>query len=249
MGSLRDRFFTRRTAEAIMAPSSILLAGAGTAVAIAAGAPLVAAAGVGAAVYAGWVARTMPKAVAGGAEPRRDLSRLTDPWRRYVTEAQDSQARFRQAVAGTSAGPLQERLAQIGARLDDGVAECWRIATRGQELEAALAQLVPVDEVEQRIRTLREGPPSPTTESLVDALRGQADSYRRIAATARDARDRLRVLEVRLDEAVARAVELSLKVDDPVALRGLDDDVDRLVGEMEALREGLEQATGQTAVG
>ena len=249
MASLRDRFYTRRTAEAIMAPSSILLGGAGTAVAIVAGAPLAVAAGLGALVYAGWVARKMPKAGGPAATDRIDLSRLRDPWRWYVKEAQDSRARFAQAVAGTSAGPLQERLAQIGARLDDGLAECWRIARRGQELEDALAQLVPAAEVEQRIRTLRDGPPSPTTESLIDALRGQADSYQRIAATAVGARERLQVLEVRLDEAVARAVELSLKVDDPVALGGLDADVDRLVGEMEALREGLELAAGQTAVG
>lgn len=249
MGTVRERFYSRRAAEAIMAPSSILLGGAGTAVAVAAGAPLVLAVGVGAAVYAGWVARKLPKAPRSATDPRIDLSRLRDPWRWYVKEAQDSQARFRQAVAGTSSGPLAERLEQIGERLDDGVAECWRIANRGQELEAALAQLVPVDQVEERIAKLRAGPTSPTTESLVDALRGQADSYRRIAVTAQDARDRLQVLEVRLDEAVARAVELSLRADDPVALGGLGADVDRLVGEMEALREGLEIAAGQTAVG
>lgn len=249
MGTFRDRLYTRRTAEAIMAPSSILLGGAGVAVAVAAGAAPLLAAGVGAVVYAGWVARTLPKAPRSATEPHIDLSRLRDPWRWYVKEAQGSRTRFRQAVAGTSAGPLRERLAQIGARLDDGVAECWRIANRGQELEAALAQLVPAAEVEQRIALLRAGPASPTTESLVDALRGQADSYRRIAATAQDARERLQVLEVRLDEAVARAVELSLRADDPVALGGLGADVDRLVGEMEALREGLEIAAGQTAVG
>lgn len=249
MASLRDRFYTRRTAAAIMAPSSILLAGAGAAAAIAVGAGPVLAFGLGAAVYAGWVARLMPKRHTAGIDAQIDLSRLGDSWRWYVKEAQDARARFDQAVAATSAGPLQERLAQIGVRLRDGVAECWRIASRGQDLETALAQLTPADQVEQRIRTLQEGPASPTTASLVDALRGQAETYRRIAATAQDARERLQVLEVRLDEAVARAVELSLKVDDPVALGGLDADVDRLVGEMEALREGLEEAAGQTAVG
>ncbi len=52
---------------------------------------------------------------------------------------------------------------------------------------------------------------------------------------------------MRLDEAVARAVELSLRVDDPVELGGLGDDVDRLVGEMEALRRGIEETAGQAA--
>jgi nitroreductase len=249
MNSFRDRFFTRRTAEAIMAPSSILLGGAGTAVAILAGAPIVAAAGVGAAVYAGWVALRMPRARAAGQDQRIDLSRLRQPWRWYVREARDSQTRFRQAVANTSAGPLQERLAEIGARLDDGVAECWRIANRGQELEAALAKLVPVRVVEERIRALQAEPPSATSDDLIRALRGQAESFRRIEATAVDARNRLQVLEVRLDEAVARAVELSLQADDPGQLHGLGADVDSLVAEMEALRHGLEVAAGQTAVG
>jgi hypothetical protein len=81
-----------------------------------------------------------------------------------VREALDAQARFDRAVAGADRGPLRDRLAEIGARVDDGVAECWRIALRGQELEEALAQLVPAAEVEQRIAHLRAQPSSPTTE-------------------------------------------------------------------------------------
>jgi len=56
---------------------------------------------------------------------------------------------------------------------------------------------------------------------------------------ASEARDRLRLLDARLDEAVARAVELSLGTGDARALQG---DVDQLVEEMEALRLALEDA-------
>lgn len=250
MAGLRDRILTRRTAEAIMAPSSILLGGAAAAAGIAAGIPIAAAALLGAAVYGGWVARQMPRmGRPSGQDGAIDLSRLRDPWRWYVKEALDSEQRFERAVQGTAPGPLRERLATIGARLDDGVQECWRIANRGQELEVALTELVPAEQVEQRIASLQAAPRSDSTDGLIEALRGQAESWRRIAATAADARNRLETLEARLDEAVARAVELSLRSADAGALGGLGADVDRLVGEMEALRRGLEEVTGQPMTG
>ena len=49
-------------------------------------------------------------------------------------------------------------------------------------------------------------------------------------------------LDARLDEAVARAVELSLGAGDAAAAGGLEGDVDRLVEEMEALRLALDDA-------
>ncbi|MDQ3974558.1 MAG: hypothetical protein M3276_09545, partial [Actinomycetota bacterium] len=81
----------------------------------------------------------------------------------------------------------------------------------------------------------------------VQALAAQLESTERIAAVARDTRDRLRLLDARLDEAVARAVELSLRAGDPIELGGLGDDVDSLVGEMETLRQALEETGGTTA--
>ncbi len=59
---------------------------------------------------------------------------------------------------------------------------------------------------------------------------------------AAEARDRLRLLDARLDEAVARAVELSLGAGDAAAAGGLQGDVDQLVEEMEALRVALDDA-------
>jgi hypothetical protein len=60
-------------------------------------------------------------------------------------------------------------------------------------------------------------------------------------AVSTDARDRLRLLDARLDELVARAVELSVS-GSASAITGLGDDVDSLVTEMEALRQALEEA-------
>jgi hypothetical protein len=62
----------------------------------------------------------------------------------------------------------------------------------------------------------------------------------------RDTAEQLRLLDARLDEAVARAVELSLSGDSG-KLTGLDSDVDDLVAEMEALRQALEETGGGTA--
>ena len=80
------------------------------------------------------------------------------------------------------------------------------------------------------------------------AVEAQLESAARIDAVARDAVDRLRVLTAQLDEAVARAVELSVRAHDVGELAPLTDDVDNLVGELEALRQGLEETGGTAAV-
>src|SRR5204862_6607432 len=69
-------------------------------------------------------------------------------------------------------------------------------------------------------------------------------SAKRIGDVATDASDRLRVLNAQLDEAVARAVELSVHADSVGDVAPLGADVDSLVGELEALRQGLEETGG-----
>jgi hypothetical protein len=76
----------------------------------------------------------------------------------------------------------------------------------------------------------------------IEALQAQVGSANRLESVARDARDRLALLDARLDEAVARAVELSLRAEDVAELGGLGGDVEELVGEMESLRVALEEA-------
>ena len=67
--SFRDRFFTPKVAEAMMSPGGIVLAGVGAAVTILAGAPLIAAAGVGALAWGGRVLAAV------GQEPAQPRSR------------------------------------------------------------------------------------------------------------------------------------------------------------------------------
>jgi hypothetical protein len=194
----------------------------------------------------------------------------------------EAQRRYARAVSTTEAGPLHDRLAEIGGRLDAGVRECYRIGRRGAALDTGLAGLqtgvawadlmhgldafrVPAQlrERVQQGESIRDdaaladelrkvGVDEPALDKL-EALQAQVLSAQRLVAVAQDARSRLELLNARLDEAVARAVELSLRAEDAAALQGLGGDVDDLVGEMESLRTALDEAgaagRGATATG
>ena len=60
-------------------------------------------------------------------------------------------------------------------------------------------------------------------------------------STIADAYDRLRLLDARIDETVTRTVELSVTQTDAESLAGLGDEVDSIVGDMEALRQAVEE--------
>ena len=250
--TFRDRFFTRRVADAVTSPSGILLAGAGAAVGIVAGLPLAVAAAVGAAAWAARVAVAVPR---GPVRARVDPSALDEPWRRFVAEALAAQARYRRAVQAVAPGPLRDRLSAIGGRLDDGVQDCWRVACHGQDLVQALEQLdvegVRIQLVEAEARAARADPNQggERAQRTVEALRAQLASAERVRRVADEALDRLRLLDARFDETVARAIELSLGTLDEGELSGLRSDVEELVVEMESLRQALEETGGTAALG
>lgn len=242
MPPLRQRLLTPRVARAITSPSAILLAGAGASIAVVAGLPAAVAVAIGAAAYAGRVALAVPRA---RTEPAIEPDRLTDPWRSFVREAMEARRRYAEAIRTAAPGPLRERLERIGQRIADGVEECWRIAQRGDALDKALTALQ-VERVRAELAAVQAAPPGAWTASgsrdqTLAALQAQVASHERLARVAGDARDRLRVLDARLDEAVARTVELALWADDARQLSGLGGDVDALVGEMETLRQALEE--------
>lgn len=228
-------------ARAITSPGGILAAGAGASVAILAGAPLAAAAVVGGLVWAGRVALAVPRRAR---RPQVDPGQVREPWRSLVRQAQRAESRFDQVLAGTGPGPLRDRLAEVDARVAVGVDECWRIAQRGNELQAAVADLGVADLRGQLGRAEADAARFPERADLrgtADAVRHQLASAERLATVAQDAEDRLRRLAAQLNEAVARAVELSLKEPDLGTLQPLGSDVDSLVGELESLRVALEE--------
>jgi len=247
---LPERARTPAMARAITSPGTILLAGAGASAAILAGVPLAAAAVVGGLVWAGRIALAVPR------KTRRTAITATsvrEPWRSLVRQAQRAETRFKQVVASTDAGPLRERLAEVDARIAVGVDECWRIAQRGDELQAALSDFDVADLQSQLAHADAEADRAPARVELrgtAEALRAQLASADRLSTVARDAEDRLRRLAAQLNEAVARAVELSLQGPDLGTLQPLGSDVDSLVGELESLRAALEETGGgRPAVG
>ncbi len=236
--SFRDRFLTPPVARAIMSPLGIVLFGAGTAGAIVIGAPIVAAAGVGALAWAGRVFAAVPRdARADRVEPFV----LSEPWRSFVIDAQDAQIRFDSVVTDMTRGPLRDRLSALATRLGDGIAESWQIAKRGHDIAGALARLDTVRtraELAELKVQLGGSPASAATGKTIQSLEAQIASADRLQATADDARDRLRLLDARFDELVARAVEVSIGSGDSDVL---GNDVDGLVTELESLRMALEE--------
>jgi hypothetical protein len=240
--SFRDRFFTPPVARAITSPLGILLAGAGVSVGIVVGAPLVAAIGLGVAAWAGRVAVAIPRAPT---EERIDPFTLDEPWRRFVQEALQARARFTEAVGRADSGPLRDRLREIADRMETGVRECWRIACRGQALVEARSG-IDVGDVQRQLEAVSRDADEPSASGsalarTAEALRAQLETAQRMDAVIADAHSRLRLLDARLDEAVARTLELSVRADDRADLTGLGADVDTLVHDMEALRQALEE--------
>lgn len=236
-----------------MSPSAMLLAGGGMAAAILGGLPIAVAAGVGAAVWAARVAIGIPRG------PKRDKvnpNAVQEPWRTFVREALSAQQRFDTTVARMTPGPLRERLGGVGERLADGVRECWRIACQGNNLQSAYWQL-DVKSIEMDMAQLQaerkasrgDAGHVASLDRAIDAVKSQLASAQRIGTVAKDASDRLRVLNAQLDEAVARAVELSVQANDVGDIRPLTDDVESLVGDLEALRQGLEETQGTPGAG
>ena len=237
--SFRDRFLTPPVARAMTSPLGILLAGAGAAAGILTGGGAVVAAGIGAALWAGRVAVAIPRDPKGA---KIDPYALRQPWRGAIEDALAAQKQFREAVASTQVGPLRERLATIEGRIEDGVAEAWRVACSGDAIVTARERI----DVEGARHDLAEveGSAGEAMERTAQSLRAQLSSARRMEQTIAEARDRLRLTNARLDEAVARAIELSVAGHTVEDVQGLGDDVEAMVTDLEALRQGLEEADG-----
>ncbi len=170
---------------------------------------------------------------------------LREPWRRAVQQAIQAQNRFSVATAGVAPGPLKDRLQLIAARLDQGVQEAGQVAQRGQTLEDVRRQ-IDTDRVLAELAQVEQSA-SPSRERTVEALEAQLASAQRIDRVLSETRDRLTLLDARLDEAVARSLELSVGAD-PSELGGVNTTVDEVLEEMEALRLALDEADGGPAL-
>src|SRR6188472_3429721 len=114
-----------------MAPGAILATGFGAALGILVGGGL-----AGALVLAvvAWLLATLIPVYVNQRRRRGpgavDPFSLREPWRTAAREAQQAQARFKQATASVAPGPLRDRLTAIGEQLSRGVEEAGRVARR-----------------------------------------------------------------------------------------------------------------------
>lgn len=240
---LPENVRSRPVAKAMFSPSATLLAGAGASIAILTGAPLVAALAAGAVAWAARVAFAIPRKPK---EMRVDLNRLSPAWRPFVADALDAKRRFEVACQRTRPGPLRDRLTELGRRIDSAVDEAWRITRQGEALHSAYTDL-DVESVERELARVVDSPESPARDAAIKALKAQLQAGYRIRKTGQDVMDKLTILNARLDEAVARAVELSVGTMHEADILGVSNQVESLVEEMESVRQALEETQGTPA--
>lgn len=171
--------------------------------------------------------------------PRRiDPFALREPWRFFVSDALKEQTRFKELLKSTKNGPLHDRLADIGRRIDEGVVQAWEVAQRGQSFTDARRT---VDIEDARRDATAHGADDPRGA----AARSRIDSYELLEGRETETREKLEILDARLTEAVARATELGSRTTLPDRIDEIADAVDGVVGDLEALRQGLDAAEGQ----
>lgn len=244
--SFKQRFLTPHVARAIMSPLGIVLFGVGTAGAVLVGAPLAAAAGVGAFVWGGRVLAAVPR---DPAPHQVAAGTLAEPWRSYVQAARNSKNRFDDVVRSMTNGPLKDRLWELATKLQEGVAESGRIATRGNAISGAIGSLgtdAARSELAELTAQTTGAPPSASLVETIRSLEAQVAAGDRLETAARQAADRLRLLDARFDELVARAVEVSLGTGDSDVLVA---DVDGLVHDLESLRIALDETNVASGTG
>jgi hypothetical protein len=166
--------------------------------------------------------------------PRIDPFEVGQPWGRFVQGALQAQARYQRAVSAIAAGPLRERLDDIGRRIEEGVQTCWHVAQEGAALEDLESGL---DLAGARRRLAASDAVGPTVVSL----QAQVAAGERLAAMVAEAKERLARLEAGLGLAAATAAELSARRATPAEATGLGDDVEHLVAEMSSLRAAQEE--------
>jgi len=232
----RDRFFTPKTARAIL--SWRILIGAGVAVAMAvAGVSMAVAIGVGAVVYAGLVLTAMPRPTQRAAI---DPFTLSEPWRQLMQGAQGASRKLRETVAGVDQGPLRDQLDTIVEQLEQGLQSAWQVAKRGDEIDDTVRRLDPTM-LRSKLTTLEQragADPKPENTAAADAVRGQLESADRLKQQSEQTAASLRLTQAQMDALVARASEVRVGATDTDTYAR---DVDDLVLKLEALRQAVEE--------
>lgn len=247
MLSFRDRFYTRKVSTAMTSPLAIVALGGGAATGIVAGGfagPVGAVVGGvlgGIAAWVGRVALAIPK------EPKQariDPFTIAEPWRRLTQDALGARTQFNDAVRRTKPGPIRDRLAGIGHRIDDTIREVWAAARGGHELAGAYSRL-DVASTQRELDALlaSTSEPNATARATMSSLEAQMATAHRMYEMITATRDQLQLLNARLDESVARSIELSVGTYKPDAFSEVEGAVGSITDELEAIRSALEDTS------
>ncbi|MET0324139.1 MAG: hypothetical protein ABW219_02870, partial [Ilumatobacteraceae bacterium] len=112
---------------------------------------------------------------------------------------------------------------------------------RGHEIVGAIGKIDTTSaqrELDDLRQSIGQRTPSASETDTMTSLSAQLASAQRLVSLADRSRDRLRLLDARFDELVARTVEVSVGSGDTDVL---GDDVDGLVNELESLRMAMEE--------
>jgi hypothetical protein len=153
-----------------------------------------------------------------------------------VAAALDARRRYAEIVGRARPGPVRNRLAMLGARVDEGVGAVWATVTRAGDIEATLADLGP----ERVTAEYKDAKRSGADPELVEVLAQRFTSVQRLLNTLDDTDERLRLLDARLGATVARAAEVALSASQD----GVDDvgaELDGVVDDLTALRLALDE--------
>ncbi len=237
---LRDRFYTPRTAKAILSWRILLGLGAGAVLAVI-GLPIGAAIGLGSAAYAISVGLAMPKPTE---KANIDPFVLSEPWRQLIQDANGSGRKMRATIAGATDGPLRKTLESIAEQLEHGLSDAWAVAKRGDEIDDAVRRLDPTA-LRSKLATLQQRAtqgPSPDADAAVKSVQTQLDSADRLKQLSAETADTLRLTQTQLDEVVARAAEVRLG---SVDTNTYSKEVDDLVVKLEALHAAVQETRTQ----
>lgn len=154
---------------------------------------------------------------------------------RAVADALAARHRYHQMVAGLRPGPVHDRLAATGERVDAGVTAVWATVERAGEVERLLASLDPERVTDEYKRAKRSG----ADPALEAALSQRFTSVQRLLNALDDTEERLRLLDARLGAAVARAAEVA--VAGGTGTEAVGAELDSVVDELTGLRSALDE--------
>jgi len=190
-----------------------------------------------------WVLRVLISARiarrVSGLARRIDPFALREPWRFFVRDALNARSRFGEALADADDGPLRVRLLEIEANLDHAVDVTWDVAQRGQQLTDARRRI----DVADLNRTLDSTEPDDPRHT---AALAQKASHDRLRTREDKTRERLEILDARLDETIVRAGELATRTGGAIELDELAGQVTDMVDELDSLRIALDEVGNDT---